>query len=271
MAGAILQLAVLRAKGNGLAWAPSVFKLNHMLQACLNGSRSRDYHAAVPISASDLARDAQACREAGAEQLHLHPRDSEGRESFDPAIISEVLTSLHHAVPGMPIGLSTREGILADPASRAEAFAGWYDLPDYVSVNLSEADAAQVIRLFLSRGVGVEAGLASVEDAEKFVALPEAPQCLRILIEMEEQDAAIAKRAAQEIVAILDAAGVQQPRQLHGFDDTQWALYEAAVRNGLDQRIGLEDGKLLPDGRLARSNGEMIAAAMAVAKGYQKS
>lgn len=200
----------------------------------------------------------------------MHPRGEEGRESLDPVIIADALQAVRGAVPGVPIGLSTREGILADPASRAETFAAWTELPDYVSVNLSEVDAPEVIRQFLSRGVGIEAGLASVEDAERFVALAEAAQCLRILIEISEQELATAKRVAQEIIAVLDAAGLQLPRQLHGFDDTQWPLYDMALKLGLDQRIGLEDGLLLPDGRLARSNAEMIAAAVAVAKAPKK-
>ena len=237
-----------------------------MLQACLNGNRTRDFHAAVPLSASDLVRDAQACREAGAQQLHVHPRDDEGQETFDPAIIADTLTVLRRSLPGMPVGLSTREGILGDPVSRAEVFASWTVLPDYVSVNLSESDAPEVMRLFMERGVGIEAGLASAADAERFVALPEAAQCLRVLIEIEEQDIAMAEAVSKDVTAVLDAVGSTLPRQLHGFDATQWPLYALAVKHGLDQRIGLEDGKLLPDGRLARSNAEMIAAAVALLK-----
>ena len=45
-------------------------------------------------------------------------------------------------------------------------------LPDYVSVNLSEVDAPEVIRLMLKRDIGIEAGLATVADAERYVALP---------------------------------------------------------------------------------------------------
>ena len=241
-----------------------------MLQACLNGARSRDFHAAVPLTAADLARDVRDCVAAGAEEVHIHPRGEEGRETFDAATVADTLQVVREMAPGILIGLSTRVGIVEDPASRAEAFASWTELPDYVSVNFSEVDAPQVVRQFLVRGVGVEAGLATVADAERFVGMAEATSCLRVLIEIEEQEVGAAKRVAQDIIAVLDSAGVDIPRQLHGYDDTQWPLYEMALKLGLDQRIGLEDGNLLPDGRLARGNAEMISAAIALAKGKAK-
>ena len=117
--------------------------------------------------------------------------------------------------------------------------------------------------ILLKRGIGIEAGLATVADAERFVALPEAASCLRVLIEIEQQqESAAAKRVAHDIIAVLDRAGSHSPRQLHGYDACKWAMHAEALRLGLDQRIGLEDGKLLPDGRIAKSNAELIAAAV---------
>jgi uncharacterized protein (DUF849 family) len=233
-----------------------------MLQACLNGARGRDFNHAVPITPQELARDAVACLAAGANEFHIHPRDAKGAESFAAEDIAAALRAVRASVPGVPIGISTREGIMADADVRQRAFQAWQVLPDYVSVNLSEADAPDVIRLMLMRGIGVEAGLATVADAERYVALPEAAACLRILIEIEEQESADALGAAHDLNAVLNRAGSRLPRQLHGYDACKWALHAEALRLGLDRRIGLEDGKLLPDGRIAGSNAELIAAAV---------
>jgi uncharacterized protein (DUF849 family) len=162
----------------------------------------------------------------------------------------------------VPVGISTREGILGDPAGRQRVFQTWKDLPDYVSVNLSEGDAPEVIRLMLMRGIGVEAGLAKVADAERYAALPEAGSCLRVLIEIDEQESATALRVARGIIAVLDRVNSQLARQLHGFDASKWPMHGEALRLGLDQRIGFEDGGFLPDGRMAQSNAELIAAAV---------
>jgi uncharacterized protein (DUF849 family) len=233
-----------------------------MLQACLNGARGRDFNHAVPITPQELARDAGACRAAGADEFHIHPRNAKGAESFGAEDIAAALRAVRASVPGVPIGVSTREGIMTGAAARQRAFQAWEVLPDYVSVNLSEADAPEVIGLMLQRGIGIEAGLAMVADAERYTALPEVDACLRVLIEIEEQKSAEAIDLAHRIIAVLDRAGSQLPRQLHGYDGCKWALHAEALRLGLDQRIGLEDGKLLPGGRIAKSNAELITTAV---------
>ena len=233
-----------------------------MLQTCLNGARDRDFNHTVPITPQEIARDAAACRAVGADEFHIHPRNANGGESFAAEDIAAALRAVRASVPGVPVGISTREGIMADPAARQRAFQAWQVLPDYVSVNLSEADAPEVIRLMLKREIGIEAGLATVADAERYVALPEADACLRVLIEIEEQESADAIGVAHEIIVVLDRVGSHPPRQLHGYDACKWSLHAEALLLGLDQRIGLEDGKLLPDGRIAGSNAELIAAAV---------
>ena len=233
-----------------------------MLQACLNGFRDRKFSPGVPVTPKELASDGLACRAAGADEFHIHPRNAKGLESFAAEDIAAALNAVRAAVPGVAGGISTRAGIVADAGERQRAFRSWRVLPDYVSVNLYEADAPEVIKLMLKRGIGIEAGLATVADAERFVALPEAASCLRVLIEIEEQESAAAKRVAHDIIAVLDRAGSHSPRQLHGYDACKWAMHAEALWLGLDQRIGLEDGKLLPDGRIAKSNAELIAAAV---------
>jgi uncharacterized protein (DUF849 family) len=233
-----------------------------MLQACLNGARGHDFSPAVPITPQGLARDAAACLAVGANEFHIHPRGADGRESFAADDIGAALEAIRASVPGVPVGVSTREGIMADPAARQRALGAWQVLPDYVSVNLSEADAPEVISLMLQRAIGIEAGLATVGDAERYVSLPEAGSCLRVLIEIEEQESASAIHVAHGIIAVLDKAGSNLPRQLHGFDASKWVMHAEALRLGLDQRIGFEDGGLLPDGRIAESNAALIAAAV---------
>ncbi len=46
-----------------------------------------------------------------------------------------------------------------------------------------------------------------------------------------------------------------------GISRDQWMLVSAALTLGGSIRVGLEDNLYLPDGRMARSNGELIAKA----------
>lgn len=236
-----------------------------MLQACLNGSRERDFHPLTPLKATDLAADAAAVIAAGANELHVHPRNADGAETLDPDIVAETLKVIRARIPGTPVGLSTHAGI-APAAERLEALARWSVLPDYVSVNLIEADAPEMIGLALSRGIGVEAGLWSAEDAERFVALPQSRRVLRILIEINEQDPAEGLQAAAAIRKVLARASLDVPILQHGLDATMWPLYRDALMRGLDSRIGLEDGKFLPTGEEARDNAALIKAAFVMAR-----
>jgi uncharacterized protein (DUF849 family) len=236
-----------------------------MLQACLNGGHDRAFHPSVPLSPSELADDARAVVEAGAQQLHLQVRDADGKESLHPDDVARALEAVRTSVPGIPVGLSTGWWIPPKGRARQQHIRAWQVLPDYVSINLIEEDSAEVIDLVLSKGIGVEAGLWSVADAEKFLAHPSARKCLRVLIELNEQELSLAERALGDIQAILDGARIKLPRLVHGLDRTVWPLYRETLRLGCDARIGLEDGKHLPSGDLAESNAALIRAARALA------
>ena len=45
-----------------------------------------------------------------------------GLESFVAEDIGAALKAVRAGVPGVPVGISTREGIMADPAARQRAF-----------------------------------------------------------------------------------------------------------------------------------------------------
>ena len=233
-----------------------------MLQACLNGARSRQDHPRIPLTPEELARDAVQVVAQGVAELHVHPRDARGAETLDPRDTALALTAIRQAVPGIPVGLTTREGIRADANRGFTQMKAWQILPDYVSVNLSERDAAPLIDLMLGKGIGVEAGLATAADAHKFVKLAAAHACLRILVEIDfEKDVANALALADEIIGILKDSRIELPILLHGFDRTMWPLYRRSRELGVDARLGFEDGLELPDGVIAANNLALIGAA----------
>lgn len=235
-----------------------------MLQACLNGGRSKDENPAVPVSPDELAADAAAVREAGATTLHLHPRNAAGRESLDPDDVGRCLDAVRAAVPGMPVGIGTGAWIEPKHAARLEHMRAWETVPDYASVNLNEADAPETIAILHDKGIGVEAGLWSVIDAERLIDIGEAASCLRLLIEMTTDDAARAKADYHAIRALLDRAHVTVPILLHGEGGSVWPMVALAGREGHDTRVGFEDGLHLPDGASASSNADIVRAAVEV-------
>ena len=113
------------------------------------------------------------------------------------------------------------------------------------------------------RGVGVEAGLASVADAERLVALNLGGRALRILVEVGEQDVGEALAVVDGVEKALKRADIRRPMLLHGADATVWRLVALAAERRWSTRVGLEDGKTLPDGATAVDNAAIVAAAAA--------
>jgi uncharacterized protein (DUF849 family) len=121
------------------------------------------------------------------------------------------------------------------------------------------------MKLLRKRGVGIEVGLASTEDADRFVSLPNHEHVFRILIELDnekELDPALA--TYQRITAILDQANIQQSILLHGFNATVWPFVKLARKNRFATRVGFEDGKEMPDGIVAADNAALVSAAVSI-------
>jgi uncharacterized protein (DUF849 family) len=48
----------------------------------------------------------------------------------------------------------------------------------------------------------------------------------------------------------------------HGYDLATWHVLRAAIADGQDIRVGLEDTRVLPDGSAAEGNADLVAAAV---------
>jgi uncharacterized protein (DUF849 family) len=234
-----------------------------LLKACLNGNRRPDEHPALPLSPHKLADDAQRVVAAGAQALHIHPRSSRGELSLATSDIAAALLAVRERCPGVPIGVSTSIHIEADPDRRLQLLREWTIQPDFVSVNFSEPGAAELCTHFLSRNIGIEAGLWTVQDVQIFLDLGLADRCLRILIEVQELEVDTALKTAEAIIHYLDDCHVWLPRLLHGDHDAiAWPMLDVALRYGYDTRIGLEDTLTLPSGERAKDNVELVTFAV---------
>jgi uncharacterized protein (DUF849 family) len=226
------------------------------VKACLNGARSRTEHPAVPLTPAELAADAIAVRDAGAFAVHVHPRAPDGAQTLAAKACDAAVAAIRAAARRLPVGLSTSAAIDPDPFARAAAFKAWRQRPDFVSVNVSELGWGGIMRAALHAGIGVEAGLASPADAEELARSPFAHQVMRALVEVDGGE------LEARVIAQLIPDGI--PQLWHGYGDRTWEVIAAAASAGVDVRIGLEDVLVLPDGRIAADNAELVAAAVGV-------
>jgi uncharacterized protein (DUF849 family) len=229
-----------------------------MLQVALNGHRSPDEHPAIPRTPEELAREARASVDAGADVVHVHAYD-EGQETFAGEQCAAMVRAIRAACPGVPISQTTALYIAGDdPERRLALVAGWTELPELVTANQGEEGIVELCDHLIGRGVGIEAGLLVVGDAEAFVESGIADRCARVLIEPLEVDPAVAVAHAEAIEDVLEGAGIELEQVHHGELIASWAVSERGVRRGHGVRTGLEDVTVLPDGTPARDNAELV-------------
>lgn len=235
-----------------------------ILQVCPNGARTRADHPRLPVSPAELAAAVRGAVAAGAEDIHLHPKDRDGTDSLAAPHVAAALTAVRAAVPGIPVGVTTGAWATPDPERRAALVRAWTVLPDHASVNWHEDGADLVADALLDRGVGIEAGLYSGTDAvRRFHAWPSAHRVLRLLAEVTDTDPHTAPATAAALLAELRSrsADTPVPVLLHGEDGSAWPVLRLAAAEGLSARIGLEDVLHLPDATPATDNAELVMCA----------
>ncbi|HEY3026325.1 MAG TPA: 3-keto-5-aminohexanoate cleavage protein [Pyrinomonadaceae bacterium] len=241
-----------------------------LLKAAINGGRTKAEHPAVPVTPDEQAAAVIECVKAGAQAIHLHVRSVSGAESLNAEDVSRTLLAVRSASSTAQIGVSTGAWILPDPAARLQAVAAWEALPDFASVNFSEMGSVELAQLLLSRGVGVEAGLCDAEAGKAFLKSGLVPDCIRVLLEPQEQVMEKALQNVKQIERVLESATAAGalPFLLHGTETTVWPMMTQAMVRGYGARIGFEDTLLLPNGRVAQSNGELVREAVQRIKGF---
>jgi uncharacterized protein (DUF849 family) len=232
-----------------------------LLEVALNGSRTAEEHPAIPRTPDELARATHACWQAGARAAHLHPYDDEGAETFDADACARAIRAVRALSPEMPISLSTSSDIEADPERRLAMISRWHLLPELVTANQGEPGIRELCEHLIERGVGVEAGLLSVADAEAFVESGLADRCVRALVEPLDEDPQDAVAHGAAIERVLEEAGIELEQVHHGDGVASWAVSERGVARGHGFRTGLEDTVFRPDGTLARDNAELVRLA----------
>jgi uncharacterized protein (DUF849 family) len=235
-----------------------------LLQVALNGSRSRAEHPGVPRTPAELAEAARGSVASGARVLHLHPYDADGRETLAAAPCAAALEAVRAACPGVPVSLSTSADIEPDRKRRRELVASWTALPELVTANQGEPGIRGLCEDLIGRGVGIEAGLLTVADAEAFVESGLADRCVRALAEPLDAEPSQAVAHAAAIEAVLAGAGISLEQVHHGDGVASWAVNERAAARGHGIRTGLEDTTVLPDGRPAPDNAALVRVAAAM-------
>ena len=244
---------------------------------------NRDQCPAIPYTPAEYAAEARRAVDEGASMIHIHARTPDGAPSYeveDFRAITEAITAEVDVV----VNYST--GAIGVPVERRIAYLRALR-PDVAALNMGSMNYAKYSR---SRRDFVFA-MVFANPFEEIVALLEAMNELGIKPEHECFDLGHvgsleplvhkgvlrpplhvscvmgvlggAPPTARNLAAMVDNIPAGSHWGVIGISRRQWTLVAAALALGGSVRVGLEDNFYLPDGEMARSNGDLVARARA--------
>lgn len=238
--------------------------------------RTKADHPRLPVTPDEIARDAKACRDAGAAMLHLHVRDSEGRHSLDTGLYHEAMAAVKEMCGDDLVVQITTEAVGRSGPEAQIALIKTLK-PEAVSIALREVFAtngaelaANLLPWMKAEGIWPQFILYDDADVTRLCALLaqnavpfERPFVLYVLGRHTRDQQSAPEDLAPFLMA---AAGRNFIWQVCAFGRCEHRCMEAAIAQGGHVRVGFENNLHLPDGRMAKSNADLVRlAAMAAA------
>ncbi len=244
------------------------------LMVAPNGARrGKADHPALPITLEETIATAVACQKAGADGIHLHVRDKDGRHSLDVGLYRELLAELAGAVPGLFLQVTSEAAgrysaeqqrtMILDLAPRSVSVALREMLRDPTEAPAAHAFYAEAIEA----GIGVHHIVYTPEELRWFLdcidngTVPGAHFQMMVVLGSYAGDVPSRPADLQRYLALLE------PRQndlsfewmLCAFGAAETACLTEAARHGGKLRVGFENSLWNADNTVAKDNAERVA------------
>ncbi|MDD9858630.1 MAG: 3-keto-5-aminohexanoate cleavage protein [Gammaproteobacteria bacterium] len=239
-----------------------------------NGAyKTRRDHAAIPLTAGQLADTAAQVLQAGARMLHLHVRDSSGRHTLDDHAYGAAIAAIRARVGGQLLIQCTSEaaGIYAAAGQRrAVRRIISVDGVDGVSLAVrelagSDADAQAAGALFhrlAERSILAQYILYSAADIDHYAALrerdiiPAGRHSVLLVVGQRNAERSSVLDTLRRMAGALPAA---VPWMACAFGEHEFECLTEATRLGGHVRVGFENSLRLRCGRAAADNRQLVA------------
>lgn len=245
-----------------------MMRLPNLMVAPNGATKTKADHPALPITLDEITETARACHDAGADALHLHLRDAEGRHLLDAGAYAEALAHLHEAVPGLTLQITTEAaGIYEPPHQRDVALDSGADLVSVALREMLRDDEGVAHRFYLdcaAEGISVQHILYDRSDAENLaLILPETlfrDPDLQLLFVLGRYTAGQSSDPSMlaPFTEWLAREGITPDWMVCAFGPGESDALIAAHELGGKMRIGFENSLWHPDGTLARDNAEQV-------------
>jgi 3-keto-5-aminohexanoate cleavage enzyme len=256
-----------------------------ILSCALTGAVTTKKHcAAIPYTPVEIAEEARRAYEAGAAIVHVHARNDDGSPTWNNATFARIMEETKKRCPVL-INWSTGG---AGPMS--ERITHLAQRPHVAALNMGSMNYAKWNRekkQFAFQFVFTNSfdDIIAFAKAMKEHGVKPEMECFdtghtnshRVLAEMGLLEAPFhfsfimgvlggIPATARHLAFQAEQVPVGSRWKVIGISREQWPLAMAALSLGGDVRVGLEDNFYLPNGEMATSNGELVAAAAELVK-----
>jgi 3-keto-5-aminohexanoate cleavage enzyme len=253
---------------------------------------NRDQCPAIPYTPEEYAAEARRAVDEGASQIHIHARKPDGTPSYEVEDFRAITEAILAEVGDVIVNYST--GAIGIPIEKRIEYLRECR-PDVAALNMSSMNYAKysprrkdfvfkavfensfdTIIEFLTamRDLGIkpehecfDAGHVANLDPLIDMGLLDRPP-LQVSLVMGVNGGIRPTPRNVGFMADQIPGGAEGPNQWQviGISRDQWKLLGASLVLGGNVRAGVEDNLYLPNGEMARSNGELIAKARQMAE-----
>jgi 3-keto-5-aminohexanoate cleavage enzyme len=254
-----------------------------ILSCALTGAVTTKKHCpAIPYTPVEIAEEAKRAYDAGAAIVHVHARNDDGSPTWAPATFQKIMDEIKARCPvlinwstGGAGPMTERLAHLAQRPAIAALnmgsmnYAKWNGEKfafNFVFAN-SFDDIVAFARAMNEHGIKPEmecfdTGHVNSHRVLADLGLLKPPFHFSFIMGVLGGIPASARHLAFQAEQV--PAGARW--KVIGISREQWPLAMAALALGGDVRVGLEDNFYLPSGEMAKSNGELVAAAAELVK-----
>jgi 3-keto-5-aminohexanoate cleavage enzyme len=247
---------------------------------------NRDQCPAIPYTPEEYGAEAKRAVDEGATMIHIHARTPDGVPSYEIEDFRAITEAILGAVDDVVINYST--GAIGIPNEKRIAYLRELR-PDVAALNMSSMNYAKYSKkrkdfvfkavfensfdtiiefLTAMNELGIrpehecfDAGHVANLDPLIDMGLLKEPLQIEAVMGVNGGIRPTPKNLAHMADQIPGGAESRNNWGVIGISRDQWRLVAAAASLGGNVRVGLEDNFYLPNGEMARSNGDLIAKA----------
>ena len=243
---------------------------------------NRDQCPAIPYTPQEYGAEARRIVDEGGTMIHIHARKPDGAPSYEVEDFRAITEAILGEVDDVIVNYST--GAIGVPVEKRLAYLRALR-PEVAALNMGSMNYAKYSRArkdFVFQTVFTNPFDEIIEFLRAMNELRIKPEheCFDLghvgslppLLDMGVLEPPLhvdcvmgvvggAPPTARNLAAMADNVPAGSHWGVIGISRDQWRLVAAALTLGGSIRVGLEDNFYLPDGEMARSNGELIAKA----------